>query len=84
MSNFDHRVGVNESNLVTQNLRLSYVTDGNRNALMEDVNQLFGIDEAVFNTDEKSIYLAYNATNINLDAIEIVIKKHGADIHDDW
>jgi hypothetical protein len=84
MSDFDHRVGVKEANLVTRNLRLSNVTEDNRSALMEEIDHLFGIDEASFNTEEKSIYLAYDATNINLDGIEEVIKKHGADIHNDW
>ena len=84
MSNFDHRVGVSEANLVTRNLRLSNVNDDNREALMEEIDRLFGIDEAVFNTEEKSIYLAYDALNLNLDGIEDVIRKHGANIHDDW
>ena len=84
MSDFDHRVGVSEANLVIRNLRLSNVNDGNREALMEEIDQLFGIDEAVFNTEEKSIYLAYDALNLNLDRIEDVIRKHGVDINDDW
>jgi len=84
MSDFDHRVGVSEANLVTRNLRLSNVNDDNRTALMTEIDQLFGIDEAIFNTEEKSIYLAYDALHLNLDGIEDVIRKHGADIHDDW
>lgn len=84
MSDFDHNVGVKEANLVTRNLRLSNVNAVNREPLMEGINQLFGIDEASFNTSEKSIYLAYDATNVNLDGIEDVIRKHGADVHDDW
>ncbi|WP_445946512.1 cation transporter [Shewanella sp.] len=84
MTDFDHRVGVKEANLVVRNLRLSKVTDANRNALMEDVDHLFGIDEASFNATDSTIYLAYDATNINLDGIEDIIKKHGAAIHDDW
>lgn len=84
MSKFDHRVGVSEANLVTRNLRLSKVNNDNRTVLMAEIEQLFGIDEAVFNTEDKSIYLAYDALNLNLDGIEDVIRKHGADIHDDW
>ncbi len=84
MTDLDHRVGVKEANLVTRNLRLSKVNEENRDALMKEIDQLFGIDEAVFNSKEKSIYLAYDASNINLDGIELVIKNHGADIHNDW
>tara|TARA_R110001583_G_scaffold116670_1_gene267457 strand:+ start:45 stop:410 length:366 start_codon:yes stop_codon:yes gene_type:complete len=84
MSDLDHRVGVKEANLVTRNLRLSNVNEKNRDVLMKEIDQLFGIDEAVFNTKEESIYLAYDASNLNLDGIEEVIRKHGADIHNDW
>lgn len=84
MSDLDHRVGVKEANLVTRNLRLTNVNEKNRDALMKEIDQLFGIDEAVFNTKEESIYLAYDASNINLDGIEEVIRKYGADIHNDW
>ncbi|WP_114327423.1 cation transporter [Candidatus Colwellia aromaticivorans] len=84
MTKFDHRVGVKEANLVVRNLRLTNVTDANRELLMEDIDNLFGIDEASFNTSEATIYLVYDATNINLEGIEEIIKKHGADIHNDW
>lgn len=40
MSDFDHRVGVKEANLVTRNLRLINVTDENRTALMEEIDHL--------------------------------------------
>ena len=84
MSDKKHRLGVREVNLVTRNLRLSNVTANNRVALMEEIDHLFGIDEAIFNTAEESIYLAYDALNVNLGGIEAVIRKHGADIHNDW
>lgn len=84
MSDLDHRVGVRETYLVTRNLRLTNVNEKNRDALMKEIDQLFGIDEAVFNTKEESIYLAYDASNLNLDGIEEVIRKYGADIHNDW
>lgn len=58
MSDLEHRVGVKEANLVVRNLRLCKVTDGNCDALIEEIDRLFGI--------------------------ETVIRKHGADLHNDW
>ncbi|PKG80812.1 hypothetical protein CXF85_22150 [Colwellia sp. 75C3] len=84
MTDFDHRVGVKEANLVIRNLRLTNVVDANRNALMEDIDHQFGIDEISYNSTDACLYLAYDATNINLEGIEDIIKKHGADIHNDW
>jgi hypothetical protein len=55
MSDFDHRVGVKEANLVIRNLRLSNVNEKNRNSLLEEVDHLFGIAEASFNNKEESI-----------------------------
>jgi len=84
MTDLDHRVGVRESNLVVRNLRLSGVTAKNINAFIEEIDQLFGLDEVSFNQATEIIHLAYDAVNLNLDGIEAVIKKHGVEIHDDW
>jgi len=84
MSDLDHRPGVREANLVVRHLRLTKVNGNNRDALMAEIDLLFGIDEAVFNDKDETIYLAYDATHINFEGIESVILKHGADIHDDW
>jgi len=84
MTDLEHRVGVRENNLVVRNLRLSNVTDENIEALIEEIDQMFGLDDVSFNPRQKSIHLAYDAVNLNLDGIEEVIRKHGADIHDDW
>lgn len=84
MSDLAHRVGVREANLVVRNLRLQNVSKQNLEPMMEEIDKLFGIDEAVYNNEEGAVYLAYDATHIDLDGIEEVIRKHGADIHDDW
>ena len=84
MSDLDHRVGVREQNLVVRNLKLSNVTEESCDELVKEIDQLFGIDEVSYNIKEGEIHLAYDAANINLDGIEEVIRKHGADVHDDW
>jgi|TARA_R110000751_G_scaffold58538_10_gene123446 hypothetical protein len=84
MSDLDHRVGVREINLVVRNLRLTKVTEENIDGLIAAIDQMFGLDEVSFNRKEQSIHLAYDATNLDLDGIENVIRNHGADIHNDW
>jgi len=84
MSDLEHRVGVRKANLVVRNLRLSKVTEENCDALMAEIDQLFGIDEVSYDIGKGEIHLAYDAANLCLDAIEVVIRKHGADIHNDW
>ena len=84
MSDLDHRVGVREANLVVRNLRLSNVYEANCEPLIEEIDKLFGIDEVSYNIKEGAIHLAYDATHIDLDGIEAIIRKHGADLHNDW
>jgi len=84
MTDLDHRVGVRENNLVVRNLRLSKVTNENIDALTAEIDQMLGLDEVSFDRKKQTIHLAYDAVNLNLDGIENVIRKHGADIHDDW
>ncbi|MFT5755795.1 MAG: hypothetical protein ACI9LM_000507 [Alteromonadaceae bacterium] len=84
MTDLDHRVGIRENNLVVRNIRLSKVTEKNIDALIEEIDQMFGLDEVSFNRKDESIHLAYDAANLNLEGIEEIIKKHQIDIHDDW
>ncbi len=84
MTDLDHRVGVRENNLVVRNLKLSNVSNENIDALIEEIDQMFGLDEVSFNRKKQTIHLAYDAVNLNLDGIEDVIRKHGADMNNDW
>lgn len=84
MTDLDHRVGVRENSLVVRNLKLSNVTNENIDALIEAIDHMFGLDEVSFNRKEETIHLAYDAVNLNLDGIEEIIRKHGADLHNDW
>ncbi len=60
------------------------VTEENSDALVSEIDKVFGIDEVSYNIKNGEIHLAYDATHIDLDGIEEVIRKHGADLHDDW
>jgi len=84
MTDLEHRVGVRENNLVVRNLKLSKVTNKNINGLIEEIDQLFGLDEVSYNKAEETIHLAYDAANLNLDGIEDIIIKHSVELHDDW
>tara|TARA_E500000178_G_C17035691_1_gene763246 strand:- start:2689 stop:2850 length:162 start_codon:yes stop_codon:yes gene_type:complete len=53
MTDLDHRVGVRENNLVVRNLKLSNVTSENIDALIEEIDQMFGLDEVSFNRKEE-------------------------------
>ncbi|WP_246840580.1 hypothetical protein [Lacimicrobium sp. SS2-24] len=64
MSDLDHKVGGRETNLVVRNLRLSNFTERNCDALIEEIDRLFGIDDVSYNIKTGVIYLAYDATDL--------------------
>ncbi|MFC1236693.1 cation transporter [Vibrio sp. F74] len=84
MNNQKHRVSVNEINLVVRNLRLSQVNAETRRVMLDEIDHLFGLDEVSYNDHEEKICLAYDASRLCLDGIEDIIRKYGAEIHDDW
>ena len=84
MSDLEHRVGVKEANLVTRHLKLEGVKDENQAAMLEEVDQMFGIDSCRYDAATSTIHLAYDATHCSLDAIEALIRKYGAELADTW
>ncbi|PHR80954.1 MAG: hypothetical protein COA59_16785 [Colwellia sp.] len=84
MTDFDHRVGVKEINLVIRTLKLSGITDVNKMMILTEIDKKFGIDAVSFEDETHELHLAYDASNINLEGIENIIKKHDADVADTW
>jgi len=84
MTDFDHRVGVKEANLVIRTLKLSGINGLNKVNILGEIDESFGIDAVSFDDSENMLHLAYDATNINLDGIEDIIRKYDADIEDSF
>ena len=84
MSDFDHRVGVSEMNLVLRHLKLTNIDDDKINAIIFDIDASFGVDAVSFERAKQTLHVGYDATHCNLDGIENIIKINGADISHDW
>ena len=84
MSDLDHRVGVSEVNLVSRKLQLKGLTEFNREKIVSEINEAFGIDSVTLDIKDCLLHIAYDVTHIKLDAIEQIIIKHDADISDAW
>lgn len=48
MSDFDHRVGVSEANLVLRHLKLTYTEDTKISNIIDAINATFGVDAVSF------------------------------------
>tara|TARA_R110001606_G_scaffold128557_2_gene263122 strand:- start:3311 stop:3679 length:369 start_codon:yes stop_codon:yes gene_type:complete len=84
MSDLEHRVGVNEVNLVVRNLKLVGVNETNRDAIVEAIDHTYGIDSVQYDDKTATLHLAYDATHCQLDGLEEMLLQHGADISHDW
>lgn len=79
-----HRQGVSEVNLVVRHLRLENATVENIQSASEEINQIYGLDAMSFDHTSQVITLAYDASQILLDGIEDVLRKHGVEVGHDW
>jgi hypothetical protein len=84
MNDLDHRVGVSEANLVVRHLKLEAINDDNKQLIIDEIDQEFGIDSVSFDDDSKTLNVAYDAVRCKLHGIEDIVKKHGADISHNW
>jgi hypothetical protein len=85
MTDLDHRVGVKEANLVVRHLKLEKINEQNKADILSEIDQTFGIDNVSYDDASQTLNVAYDATHCDLDGLEEIIAKHGADIaHDLW
>ena len=84
MSELKHRVGVKEANLVVRNMKLYHVNDDNKRLMLDEIDHICGGDAVSFYQEKSTLHLAYDATHVNLDCIEVIIKKHGIKLDNNW
>jgi hypothetical protein len=80
----EHRLGVSETNLVERHLKVEKASDEQVCSVVEEIDQLYGIDEVSFDPEHKVFILEYDATRLCIDSLEQVIKEHGIELSHDW
>ena len=84
MNNLEHRAGVTEVNLVIRKLQLKGLTEFNREKIISEIDQAVGVDSVNIDIKDGLLHIAYDVTNINLDAIKLLLRKHGAAFSEGW
>ncbi|HEY7866475.1 MAG TPA: cation transporter [Psychromonas sp.] len=84
MGNPEHRAGVTEVNLVIRKLQLKGLTEFNRAKIISEIDQAFGVDRVTLDINDGLLHIAYDVTHINLDAIKLLLAKHGAAFSEGW
>lgn len=82
-----HKFGVNEGSLMIRNLRLEGSVQNNHQLIVQEIDQLLGVDAVSINASESLLYVAYvayDATTRQLDEIEEIIREYECDIAHDW
>jgi len=84
MDNLAHRVGVTEINLVSRKLQLKGLTEFNRAKIISEIGQAVGVDNLTLDIKNGLLHIAYDVTQINIDAIKLVVCKHDAEFSESW
>lgn len=77
MSDFDHKVGVSEANLVLRHLKLININEVKVSAIIHDIDATFGVDAVSFENEKTTLHVGYDATHCDLDGIENIVKING-------
>ncbi|MBV1788091.1 cation transporter [Marinobacterium sp. D7] len=83
MTDLDHKPGLKEANLVTRRLKLNGM-DGSGARLIDELDQLFGIDRVEYDPDAGILVFAYDATHCSVDVVETIVNQHGARFDTGW
>ncbi len=84
MKKSEHRPGVSEAYLVNRHLKLDCVNQANRDPLLDEIDQLCGIERVAFDDHDSVLHLSYDASHCQLGELEAIIDKHGAKVADGW
>ena len=82
MNQTSHRLGVSEATLVKRKLKLACCDPARIDAAVEEIDQIFGMDDARFEPRSAMLYLAYDATRTCLDCVEEILLKHNVSVSD--
>ncbi len=80
----EHRLGVNEVNLVTRKLKLDPSDHPILLQAIEEIDQLYGLDSVAYDEEKRMLGLAYDATRICIECVEEILSRYGIAISDGW
>lgn len=81
----EHRPGVSEVNLVNRHLALLQPVDTAKiNAAIEEIDQLYGLNEISFDVQSNKLNFAYDASRMCIECVEEILARHGIQPRQDW
>ncbi len=84
MTKQEHRLGVSEINLVERHLKLEKSPSEKIQAAVDEIDKLYGMDSVSFDEKHRVLNMAYDASRLNIDGIEEILKKHDVELNHGW
>lgn len=79
-----HRAGVHEGFLAKHKLKLMNLNSVNAKKILEEIDEMTGVDGVWADLGRSVIKIAYDASHHDIDEMIGVIRKHEADVSEDW
>ena len=80
----EHRVGVNPGFLAKHTLNLAGLSTAEGRLLVEELDELPGVDGVWLNEEKGRLKIAYDASKHNIDEVIACINRHGASLKAGW
>jgi hypothetical protein len=84
MSKQEHRLGVEEVNLVKRRLKVIEPNERAITIAVNEIDDIYGLDRVSFDSASHQLYVAYDASKICLDCIEEVLNEHQIRVDQGW
>jgi uncharacterized protein YpuA (DUF1002 family) len=79
-----HRRGVSEVNLVVRKLKLERATSETMAKVVDEIDQLYGLDSVFYEEKPQILHLAYDASRLNIDGFEKLLHRYSVEVSHDW
>jgi len=84
MSNTDHKPGVHEVYLVRRKLKLDSLDAEQATAIAQEIEPLLGVDSVALDPVTRRLDIAYDASVLQLEQIEVIVRRYGSDLDQSW
>lgn len=84
MSDVHHKPGVHEAYLLKRHLKLEDLDAEKAGAIAQEIEPLVGVDAVALDPATRRLDIAYDASVLQLEQIEAIVRRHGSDLDHGW
>lgn len=84
MSQVHHKPGVQEAFLVKRHLKLEALSAEQATTIAQAIGDLAGVDNVMLDRQSLHLDIAYDASKLNIDQVEAIIREHGGQLDHGW